>query len=401
MKYTNSFREIANIFIDEMRLIFTDSGTVLIFLIAMFIYPLIYSLGYEKETVRELPVAVVDLDHSQMSRQYSRMVDATEQMQVSFKPGSLKEAESLFYNGSVKGVVLIPANFEKDVLHARQSNVTVYCDASYFMLYKQVYAGTTFANGTFAAGVEIKRLLASGKTIEQAKDLQDPIKVNTYSINNPSAGYGSFVMPGMILVIMQQTLLLGIGMIGGTSREKKKFLKRTHPVIRKWGNVKLVFGKALAYTSIYLLTAFFAVGILPRMFSFPANGNFWVIALMLIPYLLSVSFLGLSISLLFKQRVHSMLFLVFLSPMVVFLSGISWPTTSIPPLLNALSNVFPSTVLIPAYLRVEVGGAGFDSITTEWSFLLIQMCVYFVFACTSYKYALKQFGAKIGSNYTL
>jgi ABC-2 type transport system permease protein len=208
-------------------------------------------------------------------------------------------------------------------------------------------------------------------------------------------------MPGMILVIMQQTLLLGIGMIGGTSREKKKFLKRTHPVIRKWGNVKLVIGKALAYTSIYLLTAFFAVGILPKMFSFPCNGNFWVIALMLIPYLLSVSFLGLSISLLFKQRVHSMLFLVFLSPMVVFLSGISWPTTSIPPLLHAISNVFPSTVLIPAYLRVMVDGAGFDAITYEWGFMIIQMCVYFVLACISYKFALKRFGAKIGSNYTL
>ncbi len=401
MKYTNSFREIADIFIDEIRLIFTDSGTVLIFLIAMFVYPLIYSLGYEKETVRDLPVAVVDLDHSQLSRQYSRMVNATEQMQVSFKPGSLKEAEALFYDGAVNGVVLIQAGFEKDILHARQTNVTVYCDASYFMLYKQVYAGTTFANGTFAASVEIKRLLANGKIIEQAKDMQDPLKVNTYNLHNPSAGYGSFVMPGMILVIMQQTLLLGIGMIGGTSREKKKFLKRSRPVIRKWGNVKLVIGKALAYTSIYLLTAFFAIGILPKMFSFPCNGNFWVVAVMLIPYLLSVSFLGLSISLLFKQRVHSMLFLVFLSPMVVFLSGISWPTTSIPSILHAVSNAFPSTVLIPAYLRVMVGGAGFDAIIYEWGFLVIQMCVYFVLACISYKFALKRFGAKIGSNYML
>lgn len=401
MKYTNSFRAIAGIFLDEIRLIFTDSGTVLIFLIAMFIYPLIYSLGYENETVRELPVAVVDLDHSQLSRQYSRMVDATEQMHVGFKPGSLKEAEALFYKGAVNGVILIPDNFERDILHARQTNATVYCDASYFMLYKQVYAGTTFANGTFAAGVEIKRLLADGKNTEQAKDFQDPLKVSTYNLYNPSGGYGSFVMPGMILVIMQQTLLLGIGMIGGTSREKKKFLKRTHPVIRKWGNVKMVIGKSLAYTSIYLLTAFFAVGILPKMFSFPCNGNFWVVTLMLVPYLLSISFLGLAISLLFKQRVHSMLFLVFLSPMVVFLSGISWPSTSIPPLLQPLSNIFPSTVVIPAYLRVIVDGVGFDSVVYEWSILLIQMCVYFVLACISYKYALKRFGAKIGSNYTL
>jgi ABC-2 type transport system permease protein len=400
-KYTNGAREIADIFSKEIKLIFTDSGTVLIFLIAMFIYPLIYSLGYENETIRELPVAVVDLDHSQLSRQYSRMADATEQMQITCKPGSLKEAESLFYDGEVKGVILIPCNFERDVLNARQTNVTVYCDASYFMLYKQVYAGTTFSGGTFGAGVEIKRLLAEGKTMEQAKDMQDPLKVSTYNLYNPASGYGSFVMPGMVLIIMQQTLLLGIGMIGGTAREKKKFLKRTHLVIRKWGNVKLIIGKALAYVSIYALTAFFAVGILPKWFSFPCNGNFWLVAVLLIPYLLSISFLGLSISLLFKQRVHSMLFLVFVSPMVVFLSGISWPTSSIPPLLHAISNIFPSTVLIPAYLRVQVANASFASVQFEWFMLIIQMTVYFILACVSYKISLKRFGAKIGSNYSV
>lgn len=400
-KCSNSIREIATIFANEIQLIFTDSGTVLVFLIAMFVYPIIYALGYENETIRELPVAVVDLDHSQLSRQYSHMADATEQMQIAYKPGSLKEAETLFYDGKVNGVLLIPKNFERDVFNARQTYVTVYCDASYFMLYKQVYAGSTFSGGTFGAGIEINRLLAEGKTMEQAKDMQDPLKVSTYNLYNPAGGYGSFVMPGIVLIIMQQTLLIGIGMIGGTTREKKKFLKRTHLVIRKWGNVKLVIGKTLAYVSIYSFTAIFAIGILPKWFSFPSAGNFWLVAVLLIPYLLSISFLGLSISLLFRQRVHSMLFLVFVSPMVVFLSGISWPSVAIPPFLHAISNIFPSTILIPAYLSVQVAKAGFASVQHAWSMLLIQMTAYFILACASYKYSLKRFGAKIGSNYSV
>ena len=76
----DGFNEVFSFFIDEVKLVVTDAGTVLFFILAMFIYALLYTMGYEKETVKDLPVAVVDLDHSSLSRQFSRMADATEQL---------------------------------------------------------------------------------------------------------------------------------------------------------------------------------------------------------------------------------------------------------------------------------------------------------------------------------
>jgi ABC-2 type transport system permease protein len=388
-------KESAGYFVGELKLIFTDSGTVLLFVISMVIYPLLYAIGYEKETIRDLPVAVVDLDHSSTSRLYSRMVDATEQVNVICKPGSLKEAEDLFYDGEVKGVILIPTNFEKDLLGAKQVNVTAYCDASFFLLYKQVFTGTSYANGTFGAGVEVKRMVAEGKSIAQAIDLQEPVKVSLYSLYNPIGGYGSFVMPGMILIIMQQTLLIGIGMLGGTIREKKIFLKMTGRAKHRLGSVRLVFGKASAYVFVYLFNAIFAMIVFHKWFRFPDNGNALAIITIFIPYILAVSFLGLSISMLFKERVHSLLFLVFLSPMVMFLSGISWPTSSIPPLLYWMAHVFPSTIMIPAYLKIRIYGGGLESVHAEWVSLLIQDVVYFIMACLSYRLAIKRFGKNL------
>lgn len=224
-KIKDGARETVSYFFTELKLIFSDAGAVLLFVIAMFIYPLLYAIGYEKETIRELPVAIVDLDHSSTSRQYSRMADATEQLKVTCKPGSIKEAEKLFYEGQVKGVILIPDNFEKDILSGKQTNIVVYCDASFFLLYKQIFSGASFSNGMFNAGIEIKRMISEGKSTAQAKDLQEPLTVSVYNLYNPVGGYGTFVMPGMILIIMQQTLLIGIGMLGGTIREKKIFLK--------------------------------------------------------------------------------------------------------------------------------------------------------------------------------
>lgn len=390
-------KDTAIIFIDELKLIFFDAGALLLFVIAMFIYPLLYATAYEKETIKDIPVAVVDMDHTATSRQYARMSDATEQINVVSKPGSLKEAEQQFYDGKVNGVMLIPGNFEKDILSGKQANVAIYCDASYFLIYKQVFSGASFANGTFSAGVEVKKFLLEGKSMAQALDQQEPLKVSTYSLFNPSSGYGSFVMPGMIMVIIQQTLLIGIGMLGGTIREKKIFLKMSGRAKYHIGSVRLVFGKASAYTFIYLFDAIFALGLMHVWFSYPTNGSFWAIITIFIPYILSVSFLGLAISMLFKERVHSMLFMIFLSPMVVFLSGISWPSSAIPSALYGIAHIFPSTLMIPAYLKIRTSGASLADIRPEWAMMLVQTVIYFGLACLSYHFALRQFGKKIGT----
>lgn len=395
-KLIEGAKESAIYCVEELKLIFSDAGAVLLFVIAMVIYPLLYAVGYEKEVVRDIPVAVVDLDHSSTSRQYSRMADATEQINVVSKPGSLKEAEQLFYDGKVKGVIMIPSAFEKDILSAKQANVSVYCDASYFLLYKQVFSGTSFANATFSAGVEVKRMLAEGKNMAQAIDQQEPLKISTYNLYNPASGYGSFVMPGMILIIMQQTLLIGIGMLGGTIREKNIFLKMTGKAKHHLGSVRLVFGKASAYTLVYLFNTIFALGIMHKWFVYPANGNFWSIITVFIPYILSVSFLGLAVSIFFKERVHSMLFMIFLSPMVVFLSGISWPASAIPPFLYGIAHIFPSTLMIPAYLKIRTAGASVVDISPELIMLYIQAIIYFILAVVSYKYAIQRFGMRIG-----
>jgi ABC-2 type transport system permease protein len=395
--FVSGIEEIKDNFNGEIKFIFHDAGAVLIFMIAILIYPLLYSFGYEKETVRELPVAMVDLDHSSLSRQYSRMVDATEQIRISAKPGSLKEAEQLFYDGKVRGVVLVPADFEKNIMDGKQTNITVYSDASFFLLYKQVYAGNIYASGTLGAGVEIKRLLADGEIMHQALDLQDPVKVDVYNLYNPGGGYGTFVMPGMMLIIMQQTLLIGIGLIGGTAREQKKYLKLVGPISRTWGSVRAVLGKSFAYVLIYLFNALYAMILLHKWFAFPDKSGFLPTLFLLIPFLFSVSFLGQAVSVLFRERVHSLLFLVFLSPVTLFVSGLSWPVSSLPPALYWFAHLLPSTLIMPAYIRMRTLGAGLESIHYEWAMLLVQMIVYFIIACISYKIAVIRFGRKLAS----
>jgi ABC-2 type transport system permease protein len=336
-------------------------------------------------------MAIVDLDHSSLSRQLSRTVDASEQLKVKCKPGSLREAEQLFYDGDIKGIMLIPANFERDILKGEQTRVTVYCDASYIILYKQVYSGAIYSTGTFGAGIEIKKMLAEGKNMRQAIDQQEPLQVRSYNLFNPSGGYSNFVMPGIILIIMQQTLLIGIGLLGGTTRERNHFYHHKGPVSLPGGSAAAVLGKSGAYLLIYLFNSLYAMLMVPEWFSFPDQSGYLPTLMLLIPYILSISFLGLAVSVLFKRRVNALLFMVFLSPCILFLSGLSWPASAIPPVLYAIAHIFPSTLLVPAYIRLRIFGAGFGSVSYEWGWMLVQMLVYFALACVAYKLARARF----------
>src|SRR5690554_2695510 len=123
-------------FKEELLAIFKDTGALLILFLALIIYPVIYGIAYKKEVLRDIPVAMVDMDGTASSRLLTRMADATEEMNVSFRVGSLLEAEELFFEGKVGGVLLIPADFEKKVMSGQQASVSIYSDAGYFLVYK-------------------------------------------------------------------------------------------------------------------------------------------------------------------------------------------------------------------------------------------------------------------------
>ena len=372
-------------FADELKTIGKDKGALLIFFLAVIAYPVIYSIAYQNNVVRDIPVTVVDLDNTSSSRQMVKMLGATKELAVEQEVGSLHEARQLFWDGNSKGVILIPGGFEKELLRGVQASESVYCDASYFLIYKETLSGAIQATGTLSAGVEIKRLMASGSGGQQAMQQRDPIPAKFYNLYNPVGSYGSYVMPGIILIILQQTLLIGIGMIGGAGKERRNN-HIVQPGLRvRQGMFSVVFGKGLAYFTIYLANIVFTLVYLTKWFGFPDKGNFADVCILLVPYLFSVIFLGLTISMLFRRREHSIMMLVFVSPIVLFLSGLSWPETSIPPLLNQLGHIFPSTTMIPAFLRIRSMGVPISDVRPELLFLLVQMVVYFLLAVFTFR----------------
>jgi ABC-2 type transport system permease protein len=212
--------EIVKIGLKELKILLHDPGTVMLFMIAIIIYPILYSLAYDSELVKDVPIAIVDENKSDLSRKLAQMIDASDEVQVLYKLHDFHSAEELFDEGKIYGIIHIPEDFNKKILRFESAHISVYADASYMVIYKQVLTAANYSIGTMSAGIEIQRRMAKGQAFEVAYRERDPLPLETYSLYNPHGGYSTYAMPAVLLLILQQTLLLGIGLLGGTTKEK-------------------------------------------------------------------------------------------------------------------------------------------------------------------------------------
>lgn len=368
----NSFELVAIHFKNELKAIFTDSGAVLILVGALIIYPILYSFGYYNEVLTDLPVGVVDLDQTPTSRSYVKMLDASREVQVAYKPQEMNEAENLFMDNKISGVLYIPKGFQKAIFAEKQTNVAVYADGSYLLKYKTFYTAASVVNAYFGGGVAIQRYMIEGKSFKQAQVAANPLDVQTHVLYNPSGSYGSFIMPGLILIIIQQTLLIGIGIMGGTFSESKASPFKLPEQRRGREIIPLLFGRVGAYLLISMFNICFALIIVHQWFNYPDKGNLLDVMMLLFPFLLAVIFFGIGLSTFFKHRESAIVFMMFLSPIALFLSGISWPTSAMPEWIVGLSKILPGTNVLPAYLRLRTMGVGIAEVKPELLKLYLQ-----------------------------
>lgn len=381
-----SLKDTCFIWKEEMKQVVKDEGVLIFFILVPIVYPLLYSWIYNNETVHEVPVVVVDQSHSSLSRQFIRQCDASPSVKVISHAADMEEAKLLVGKQEAKGIYLIPADFETKIYRMEQAHVSVYCDMSLMLAYKAVFQTAQSVSQEMGAALQTKW---SGHYTQREEEIGvQPLVFDEVPIYNPSGGYGSFILPAVLILIIQQTLVLGIGLSAGTARERNRY-KNLIPVSRHYhGMFRIVAGKGLAYFMIYAVMTAWLVFVVPALFSFPAIGRWQDLLLLLLPYVLACIFFGMVVSCLIRYRENVMLLVVFLSVPLLFLTGVSWPQTSIPPFWEGVSWLFPSTFGVRGFVRINEMGGTLNDVWPEYHFLWLQTLVYFILACLVYRYQI-------------
>lgn len=388
MSVRRGIQSMTYIFWEEIRGVFHDQGVFIFFILVPLAYPLVYSYIYSREVVREVPAVVVDADHSARSRDYIRRVDATPDVEVVGQCADIEEARDVLRLRDAYGVIYIPEDFSRNLARGEQAKVTVFCDMSGLLYYKSLVLSNTSVS--LAMNKEIKIERSGASTVAQGEQVAYPIEYEEVALFNPSTGFASFLLPAVLILLLQQTMLLGVGMSAGSMREGNKY-RDLIPLSRHYeGTLRILLGKGLAYFTVYLAVAVYVLCAVPRMFNLVQLPNPLTLLGFIVPYLLSCVFFSLTASVFIKNRETCMMLFVFTSVPLLFLSGISWPGSSISTFWRYVSYAFPSTFGINGFVKINSMGAAFPEVRFEYIALWLQCAIYFVFSFFVYRWQVIQ-----------
>lgn len=386
-------QDIYKVWSFEFRNILRDSGIILFALIVPLAYPLLYAFIYDNETVREVPVVVVDEADSPLSRKFVRMLDATADVSVEAHATTMEEAEEMNRRGISYGTVHIPADFDKLLARGEQATVGVYADMAGMLYYKALMLSSTNVS------LELNKELKAGKfyvggTDRQLEIATQPVEYAEISLFNSRNGFAAFVLPAVLMLILQQTLMLAIGMTGGETRER--YAGRALPPRPEFDNtLAVLLGKTLIYFPLYMLEALYMFYVVTDMFTLPMLGSVTDFLLFMVPYILACIFMAITFSSFVFRREDCIMLYVFMSLPLLFISGISWPGASVPEFWKIVGYIFPSTFALNGYVRIHYMGANLSQVEPEFIGLWVQTLVYMVLAAIFYHLAAKKTESKL------
>lgn len=375
---------ILEVFQIELRRVFHDKMVILIFFIATLLYPLIFCGIYYNENVEQLPIAVVDEACCEASKRFVHKLDATPELQVVYRCMNMGEAERLMRRRDVHAIFYFPRDFSSLLATEHTAHIGVFCDMSSFYFYKAALLGGNNVLIDEMHTIQLERLERDGISGRQAIEQMQPVTYDNITAYNPSGGYGSFFLPALMVLVMHQTLFLGICILAGAANEHRRSLVLIPPHLRNRSFRHVTVGRALAYLMLYTPITLVDLWFIPRWFHLPQLGNLYNIMVFALPFLLAVIFFAMTIGNIFvRRKITPMLCFVFFSVILFFLSGMVWPHCAMPRFWQAFAFVFPSTPAMQGMVKITSMGAELHEVRFEYLVLWVQAGFYFITATFS------------------
>lgn len=384
------FLDIYYVWINELKVVFRDPAAVLLLVLVPLLYPILYAFIYDNEVVRDVKVVVVDESNSALSREFRRKVDASPDVKVVAQVANMEDAREAMRRKEAYGIIVIPKSFSYDLNSNKQTVISIYSDMSSMLFYKAIMLTATDVSLNMGAAIRVADV-GSG-TREQDETTMQAVDYEWVPFYNIPNGFASFLVPAILILVIQQTMLLGIGTLAGTHNDRKTFSIASHTSAGKHVNAfKLTLGKAFSYSMIYLISSAWILRIVPYLFHLPQIGDPLTLAVFIFPFILAATFFAITVSYFTSQREFVILLFVFTSVPFLFISGISWPWVSVPPMLKALAYIIPSTPGIHGFIKINTLGATLPDVWFEYVMLWVQVLFYWLASTAMYSWWIRNY----------
>ena len=370
-------KTIIQIISDEFKAIGTNIPILIVLILGNVGYGFLYNLLYNKNLYHEAPIAVVDMSKSDLSRHFIDYIDATQEVKIIAKTQNFDEAKMMLIKRDIVGFLYIPQELKDEIMKGKQVQCVVYGSTLSFLNYLDIYEAANFASLDINSEL-LPEMIESLNMIDVLFLANDKaVNIVNEPLYNTSEGYGTYLIPPVMVIIIFQTLMLTVAMRCGGEKTTRLHDYKTTSL---GGSIKIVLGKAFTNVMIYSVFAIFFLGLLPLLFHLPHLGDSLDIIIMMIPYLFASVFFCLSLSPFYTDGDMPLFIIVFMSVPLVFLSGISYPLELMPwhwKIFHYLIPVAPATL---AFVKLDCMGGDLSNIRPELINLWLQCFAYFIIA---------------------
>lgn len=373
------FVNLSRVWRREFRLVFSDMGVIIFFFFLTIGYPLVYTIIYNPEVVKDIPIVVVDNSRTPESRHLARMADATEAMKVYDYAANLQDARKILNEHEAYAILEIPSDYATKLGRGEQSVVTFYSEMSLLLRYRAFVSALTDVQMALGAEIQQKDLDMIGLP---AQGMQGgSINSEAIMLGDPTQGFASFIIPGILVLILQQSMVLGVTMLAGGSAERRRRNGGYDPLAIKAAPLTTVVGKMLCYVTIYVPICIYVLHIVPLMFHLPHIGHLSDYLMFILPMLIASAMMAITIGVFVTERESSMLVVVFTSVVFLFLSGLTWPRYAMNGFWKLIGDCIPATWGVEGFIRMNSNGAPLAQETHAYSMLWVLALIYTITAC--------------------
>lgn len=319
---------------------------------------------------RNLPVGVVDLDHSQMSRQLTRYIDASPSMAVTRQFTDDHTASAAMRANDIYAMVVIPDNYEKDVKLGETPQITTFYNGQFILIGKLINAAMLQVEGTYNAGVEAMRNMSSGSPVPlQALGQAVPIQAQITPLFNSNSHYGQFLVSAIIPSIWQ-ILIVATTVLAIAHEARGQGLWRW---LAQTPCQKLL-GKLLAYSGLFLIQGILFLWWMYVVLDWPMHGHWGLLIFAQVLMVFACQSMGSLIYFVAMEIPRAMSFVAaYTAPAFAFM-GITFPAADMPIIAKVWRGLLPVSHYIDVQLQQVDYGTGWYQASHQLLVLSSFMC---------------------------
>jgi len=336
---------------------------------------------YEEGAIEKVNIAVLDLDHSDLSRKVIQSVEATPKLSIIKFLNSNDNIDEIFLNyPEIKGFYVIPKGFQKNIYGGKQEKLLVYTNSSNIIYGNLIYKeAATFIN-TMSAGINLNSFKLHGIPHEKAMKMVMPIKVITKPLYNSYYNYLYYLIPGLTTVLLQMIVFFLAARSINSEHTNETYNELL--TIAKGSVFKIIFGKLITYTLLGFLIGVFIFSVVHPLLGIPMSQSTLPFLWVILVFVMANAMLGIMISTIFKKEAIAMdISFVYNSPAFVF-SGFTFPIMAMPAFNAWYAQLIPYTHFLNAFLKGIEMNAPFSFLYQQVINLLLFFLVGYIVTMT-------------------